>query len=73
MPEAADGYRSRTAISKGAAIILLLPLTRWKLREEYTPPGCNRFVKLGKPAKRRELMRSLAELIRMPRYRNPRR
>ncbi len=57
----------QTAISKGAAIIVLLPLTRWKLRDEYAPPGCTRFAKIGKPAKRRELMRSLAELIRMPR------
>ncbi|MEQ1750531.1 MAG: ATP-binding protein [Prosthecobacter sp.] len=57
----------QTAISKGAAIIVLLPLTRWKLRDEYAPPGCSRFAKIGKPAKRRELMRSLAELIRMPR------
>jgi signal transduction histidine kinase/CheY-like chemotaxis protein len=55
------------AMAQGVAIILLLPLTNWRLREEYTPKGCNRFIKLGKPAKRRELLRSIAELIRMPR------
>jgi CheY-like chemotaxis protein len=54
-------------MAQGVAIILLLPLTNWRLREEYTPKGCNRFIKLGKPAKRRELLRSIAELIRMPR------
>jgi len=55
------------AASRGAAIILLLPLTSWKLRDQFTPPGCNRFIKLGKPAKRRELLRSMAKLLRMPR------
>lgn len=57
----------QTAVAQGVAIILLLPLTNWRLREEYTPKGCNCFIKLGKPAKRRELLRSIAELIRMPR------
>ncbi len=55
------------AMTQGAAIIVLLPLTRWKFRDHYAPPGCVRFAKLAKPAKRRELLRSLAELIRMPR------
>jgi signal transduction histidine kinase/CheY-like chemotaxis protein len=57
----------QTAMAQGAAIIVLLPLTRWKFRDHYAPPGCVRFAKLAKPAKRRELLRSLAELIRMPR------
>ncbi|MCA1962512.1 MAG: response regulator [Prosthecobacter sp.] len=55
------------AARQGVAIILLLPLTRWKHRDQYCPEGYKRFVKLGKPPKRRELLRSLAELIRMPR------
>jgi signal transduction histidine kinase/CheY-like chemotaxis protein len=57
----------QAAMSQGAAIIVLLPLTRWKLRDQYAPPGCTRFAKLAKPAKRRELLRQLSELIRMPR------
>jgi len=65
-PEAAQPIL-QTAMAQGAAIIALLPLTRWKMRDSYSPPGCTRFVKLAKPAKRRELLRSLAELIRMPR------
>ncbi len=56
-----------TAMAQGVAIMVLLPLTRWKSRDQYAPPGCVRFAKLAKPAKRRELLRSLAELIRMPR------
>ncbi|WP_170266952.1 hybrid sensor histidine kinase/response regulator [Brevifollis gellanilyticus] len=55
------------AMAQGVAIIVLLPLTRWKLRDHYAPPGCSRFAKLAKPAKRRELLRNLCELIRMPR------
>ncbi len=65
-PEAAQPVL-QTAMTQGAAIIVLLPLTRWKFRDQYAPPGCVRFAKLAKPAKRRELLRSLAELIRMPR------
>ncbi|MES2595429.1 MAG: ATP-binding protein [Verrucomicrobiota bacterium] len=55
------------AMDEGVAIIVLLPLTRWKLRDHYAPPGCNRFAKLAKPAKRRDLLRNLSELIRTPR------
>ena len=65
-PEAAQPIL-QAAMAQGAAIIALLPLTRWKMRDSYSPPGCTRFIKLSKPAKRRELLRSLAELIRMPR------
>jgi len=65
-PEDAQGI-IQAAASKGAAIILLLPFTRWKNRDQYAPIDNNRFVKLAKPAKRRDLLRSLAELIRMPR------
>ena len=57
----------QAAMTQGAAIIVLVPLTRWKLRDHYAPPGCSRFAKLAKPAKRRELLRHLSELIRMPR------
>ncbi|HYF37688.1 MAG TPA: ATP-binding protein, partial [Prosthecobacter sp.] len=51
-----------TAVSEGAGIVLLLPLTSWKRREQFAPPGYGRFAKLPKPAKRRELLRSLAEM-----------
>jgi len=57
----------QAAMNQGAALIVLMPLTRWKLRDHYAPPGCNRFAKLAKPAKRRELLRHLSDLIRMPR------
>ncbi len=57
----------QAAVAQGVSIILLLPLTNWRQREEYTPKSFNRFIKLGKPAKRRELLRSIADLIRMPR------
>lgn len=66
MPEAVQPIL-QVAAANGVAIIMLLPLTSWKLRDQYAPPGYNRFIKLGKPAKRRELLRSLAELVRMPR------
>ncbi len=56
-----------TAARQGVALIILLPLTRWKHRDQYCPQGYKRFVKLSKPPKRRELLRALAELIRMPR------
>jgi signal transduction histidine kinase/CheY-like chemotaxis protein len=65
-PEAAQPVL-RAAATRGAALVVLLPLTRWKVRDQYCPAGYNRFVKLGKPPKRRDLLRSLAELIRMPR------
>jgi signal transduction histidine kinase/CheY-like chemotaxis protein len=65
-PESAQSVL-QAAMAQGVAIIVLLPLTRWKFRDHYAPSGCVRFAKLAKPAKRRELLRSLAELIRMPR------
>ena len=55
------------AAGKGVAIVLLLPLTSWKHREQFAPVDYKRFVKLSKPAKRRDLLRSMAELIAMPR------
>jgi signal transduction histidine kinase/ActR/RegA family two-component response regulator len=58
---------TQVAAAKGAAVILLLPYTLWKLRDQYAAPDNHRFVKLAKPAKRRDLLRSLAELLRMPR------
>lgn len=57
----------QAAATQGTGIVLLLPLTLWKLRDQFSPPGYTRFVKLGKPPKRRELLRSLADLIKMPR------
>ncbi|MBL9130151.1 MAG: hypothetical protein JNG86_03065, partial [Verrucomicrobiaceae bacterium] len=58
----------RLAASKGTAIIILLPITRAKLdREKYAPPPGSRHLILSKPIKRRELLRSMAELFRMPR------
>lgn len=66
LPESAQQI-TQIASSKGAAIIMLLPYTMWKLRDQYAPADNNRFVKLAKPAKRRDLLRSLAEMIRMPR------
>lgn len=58
----------RCAAVKGAAIITLLPITRAKLdREKYAPPPGSRHICLSKPIKRRELLRSMAELFRMPR------
>ncbi|MCX6854402.1 MAG: ATP-binding protein [Verrucomicrobia bacterium] len=65
-PESAQQITS-AASTKGAAIIMLLPYTMWKLRDQYAPADNNRFIKLAKPAKRRDLLRSLAEIIRMPR------
>jgi CheY-like chemotaxis protein len=50
------------AAHEDVGIAVLLPLTSWKRREQYVPPGCTRFMKMAKPAKRRELLRSLAEL-----------
>jgi signal transduction histidine kinase/CheY-like chemotaxis protein len=69
LPEAAQQI-TNVASSRGAAIIMLLPYTSWKLRDQYAPVDNNRFVKLAKPAKRRDLLRSLAEMIRMPRIVN---
>lgn len=57
----------QAAVAQGVGILLLLPLTLWKQRDQFVPKGYKRFVKLSKPAKRRELLRSLAEIIRMPR------
>ncbi|MEN3940855.1 ATP-binding protein [Prosthecobacter sp. SYSU 5D2] len=57
----------KAATGQGTGILVLLPLTLWKLRDQFAPPGYARFIKLSKPAKRRELLRSLAELVKMPR------
>jgi len=65
-PESALPYM-QAAAGQGVGILLLLPLTLWKLRDQFAPGGYARFVKLSKPAKRREMLRHLAELIRMPR------
>jgi signal transduction histidine kinase/CheY-like chemotaxis protein len=57
----------RIAADQGASILVLLPLTKWKNAEFYAPENTDRYAKLAKPAKRRELLRSLAELIQKPR------
>ena len=58
----------RLAAAKGAAMITLLPITRAKLdREKYAPPLGSRHLCLSKPVKRREILRSMADLYRMPR------
>ncbi len=56
------------AAASGAAIITLLPITHAKLdRDRFSPPSGSRHLRLAKPVKRRDLLRSLAELYRMPR------
>lgn len=58
----------RVAAAKGAAIITYLSITRAKLdRARFAPPAGSRHVGLSKPIKRRDLLRSMAELFRMPR------
>jgi CheY-like chemotaxis protein len=58
----------RVAAGKGAAIITYLPITRAKLdKAKFAPPPGSRHIGLSKPIKRRELLRSMAELFRMPR------
>ncbi|MFM2168079.1 MAG: hypothetical protein RIS79_2450 [Verrucomicrobiota bacterium] len=58
----------RVAAEKGAAIITYLPITRAKLdKAKFAPPAGSRHVGLSKPIKRRELLRSMAELFRRPR------
>ncbi|TDU73222.1 signal transduction histidine kinase [Prosthecobacter fusiformis] len=61
----------QAATSQGTGLLVLLPLTLWKLRDQFVPVGYARFVKLSKPAKRRELLRSLAELVQMPKVAPP--
>ncbi len=52
------------AVTSGAAVVALLPLTNWKLREQYVPGQGMRFGRLAKPIKRRELLRTMAEALR---------
>ena len=54
------------AVRKRAGILLLVPLSRWKLRARFVPLGHTRVKKLAKPVKHRELLRCLAELLKMP-------
>ncbi|HEY1083538.1 MAG TPA: ATP-binding protein [Prosthecobacter sp.] len=58
----------QAAAARGAGILLLLPLTLSKQRDAFIPSGYTRFIRISKPARRRELLRALAELIRMPRF-----
>ncbi len=53
------------AARKRAGILLLVPLSRWKLRARFVPLGHTRVKKLAKPVKHRELLRCLAELLKM--------
>ncbi len=56
----------QAAAGRRAGVLVLLPLTRWKLRDQFAPRIPARFCKLAKPAKHRELLRVLAELALMP-------
>lgn len=57
-----------TAAARGTAIITIMPITSAKLdRERCVPPAGSRHSRLSKPLKRRELLRTMAELYRMPR------
>jgi len=56
------------AAMRGTAIITIMPITSAKLdRDRFTPPPGSRHTRLSKPIKRRELLRTMAELYRMPR------
>ena len=56
------------AAMRGTAIITIMSITCAKLdRERFSPPAGSRHARLSKPIKRRELLRTLAELYRMPR------
>ncbi len=56
------------AALRGTAIITIMPITSAKLdRERCAPPAGSRHSRLSKPLKRRELLRTMAELYRMPR------
>jgi signal transduction histidine kinase/CheY-like chemotaxis protein len=56
------------AAVRGSAIITIMPITSAKLdRERFSPPAGSRHTRLSKPIKRRELLRTMAELYRMPR------
>ena len=56
------------AAARGTAIITIMPITSAKLnRGRFNPPEGARHTRLSKPLKRRELLRSMAELYRKPR------
>ena len=56
------------AAMRGAAIITIMSITSAKLdRDRFSPPAGSRHARLSKPIKRRELLRTMAELYRMPR------
>jgi signal transduction histidine kinase/CheY-like chemotaxis protein len=56
------------AAMRGTAIITIMSITSAKLdRERFCPPPGSRHARLSKPIKRRELLRTMAELYRMPR------
>ncbi len=59
------------ALQAGAAVIALAPLSNAQNRERYTPPSGSRYIRLSKPLKRRELLRCMAEAIRLPRHPQP--
>jgi len=53
---------------RGTAIITIMSITSAKLdRDRFSPPAGSRHTRLSKPIKRRELLRTMAELYRMPR------
>lgn len=54
------------AARKGAGVLLLVPLSRWKMRSRFDSLDQNiRLKKLVKPVKHRELLRCLAELFKV--------
>ena len=56
------------AALRGTAIITIMSITSAKLdRDRFSPPAGSRHTRLSKPIKRRELLRTMAELYRMPR------
>ena len=58
---------SEMALQSGTAVISLASLSGARNRERYTPPPGSRHIRLSKPLKRRELLRVMAEAIRLPR------
>ncbi|MDP1589286.1 MAG: response regulator, partial [Prosthecobacter sp.] len=56
------------AAVRGTAIVTLMPITHAKLdRDRFAPPPGSRHLRLSKPLKRRDLLRSMSDLYRMPR------
>ena len=64
-------FLGETALAAGTALLILAPLSGKLTGRAWKPPRGGRHLRLSKPIKRREFLRALADVIKLPAVAQP--